>query len=260
MSWLEGILLGLVQGLTEFLPVSSSGHLFILQELLGVREEGILFEVTVHVATLVSVLCFYRQRVVALTLGALRGNRADWLYIAKLAVASLPAVVAVLTVGDFFEAQFESAPVVGLCLLLTGAVLWTTRRTLPHAHAPELTFTVALWIGCAQVAAILPGISRSGATIAAALALGVAPLAAAEFSFLMSVVAITGAAVLVLPELANVSASSAGPLIAGGVAALLAGVAAIWLFLRLLRARSFYRFAFYTWGVGALFLAWIFWA
>jgi undecaprenyl-diphosphatase len=107
------------------------------------------------------------------------------------------------------------------------------------------------------VLAILPGISRSGTTVAAALALGVAPVAAAQFSFLMSVIAISGAAVRSLPDLAGVPAGSVSPLLVGGVAALVAGVAAIWLFVRLLQTRGFYRFAYYTWAVGAAFLVWL---
>ncbi len=257
MSDLEAFLLGLVQGLTEFLPVSSSGHLVILQSLMGLQHEGLLFEVVVHVATLVSVLIFYRRRVAELVAGVLRWQTEALRYAAKLVLATLPAVAVVLLAGDFFEAQFGSPAVAGVCLLLTGSLLWTTRRTVETAHAPEPGWSAALWIGCAQALAILPGISRSGTTVAAALALGVAPAAAAEFSFLMSVIAITGAAVRSLPELRGVSPEAIGPLLVGGAVALVSGVAAIWLFVRLLRTRAFYRFAFYAWTAGATFLAWL---
>ena len=257
MSWLESILLGLVQGLTEFLPVSSSGHLVIAQELMGLEQEGLLFEVAVHVATLVSVLVFYRGRVLELVLGALRGERGAWEYGGKLLVATLPAVLFVLAFGDLLEAQFDQPHVAGVCLILTGGILWTTRRTAPNAQAAAPGWGAAFLIGCAQALAILPGISRSGTTVATALALGVNPIAAAEFSFLMSVPAITGAAVRMIPELGSVSADALPVLGAGALCALVSGIGAIWLFVRLLRTQAFYRFAYYTWAAGALFLLWL---
>ena len=257
MSELEAILLGFVQGLTEFLPVSSSGHLVIAQSLLGVHDEGVVFEIAVHVATLASVLVFYRARVASLVVGALRGDPAAIAYGAKLAVATLPAVAAVLLAGDLIEAQFESPAVVGVSLIVTGGILWTTRVTAGSASLAEPTFAVALLIGCAQVVGLVPGISRSGVTVAAALALGVRPVAAAEFSFLMSVIAIAGAAVRVAPQLLLSPPEQLAPLaIACGVA-MVSGIAAIWLFVHLLRTHGFHRFAYYTWCAGALFLAWL---
>jgi undecaprenyl-diphosphatase len=254
VSNLEALLLGLVQGLTEFLPVSSSGHLVLLQALFGVAQEGILFEVVLHVATLGSVLVFYRKKVASLLVGAVRGDADAWRYGLKLGMATAPAVLAVLLAGDFLEAQYESATTAGLCLLITGGILWTTRTTLPRAKADEPTWAAAFLIGCAQAFAILPGISRSGSTVAAALALGIAPAAAAEFSFMMSIVAIVGAAVRMAPELTAVPAGQALPLALGGAVALVSGVAAIWLFVKLLRSQAFYHFAWYAWTAGALAL------
>jgi undecaprenyl-diphosphatase len=211
----------------------------------------------VHVATLVSILIVYRRRIATLAAGVLSGRREALLYAAKLALATAPAVAAVLLAGDFVEAQFESPRVAGVCLLVTGAALWTTRRTLPAARLPEPGFAAALWIGCAQAVALLPGISRSGATVTAALALGVSPLAAAEFAFLMGVIAIAGAGVRAVPDLAHVSPGSAGVLALAMLAALAAGVAAITLFVRMLRNASFHRFALYCWAAGGLFLLWL---
>lgn len=255
MTHLESMLLGLVQGLSEFLPVSSSGHLVIAQELLGIAEEGLAFEVAVHVATLVSVLIFYREKVASLVMGALRGDAEAWQYGLKLGVASVPAVLAVLLVGDFLEAQFEAPPMVGVYLMITGLVLMTTRWTLPGAQSTEITWKAALLIGCAQACAILPGISRSGSTVAAALALGIAPVAAAEFSFLMSIIAITGAGVRMLADLDGGSGLALDVVGAGAVVATISGVAAIWLFVRLLESQRFHAFAYYTLPVGAAFLA-----
>ncbi len=256
MNAVEAIILGIVQGLTEFLPVSSSGHLVIVQSLMNVEQEGILFEVAVHVATLASVLIFYRARVASLIRGTLRLNRPDLEYVGKLAVATLPAVVLVLVAGDFIDEQFESPAAAGMGLLITGAILWSTRWTVGAARLPSPTWTAALLIGCAQSIAIAPGISRSGATVAAALALGVTPLAAAEFSFLMSSIAITGAAVRMIPEFEAVASEMMVPIALGMLAALISGIAAIWLFVRLLQSSGFHYFAYYTWPVGALVLIW----
>jgi undecaprenyl-diphosphatase len=253
----EGALLGLVQGLTEFLPVSSDGHLVIAQRLLGIAERGMVFEIVVHVATLAATLLFYRARVGALVRGALAREPDALRYGAKLAVATLPAVVAALAFGDLLEAQFESARVAALGLLFTGAVLWTTRRTFASARLAEPGWSTALWMGCAQALAILPGVSRSGLTLAAALALGVAPLAAAEFSFLMGVAAITGAAVWALPELLASPVSATPALSFGALTALVSGVAAIWFCIRLLSRGSLHWFAYYTWAAGLAMLLWL---
>jgi undecaprenyl-diphosphatase len=257
VTTLEALWLGIAQGLTEFLPVSSSGPLVLAQALLGLEQTGVVFEGAVHVATLVSVLVFSRRRVAGLVVDTLRGRPEALAYVGKLALATLPAVVLVLLMGDFLEGLFDRPAVVGGALLVTGAILWTTRSTLPRAHAEAPGWGAAWWIGCAQAFAIVPGISRSGSTVATALALGVAPAAAAEFSFLMSVPAILGAAVRKLPERAATPPAAATPLRVGSAAAGISGVAAIWLFVRLLRTQGFHAFAYYTWAVGALFLGWL---
>lgn len=266
-AWREGArlgpgdaaLLGVVQGLTEFLPVSSSGHLVVCEAVLGVQEQGIVFEVAVHVATLVAVVIFYRARVASLLAGALRGDPAAWRYGIKLGVATLPAVAAVLVTGDFFENLYESIAPVGLALWFTGIVVYTTRWTLPRARGEEPGWVDALLIGVAQAVAIIPGVSRSGSTVATALALGVAPPAAAEFSFLMSLPAILGALVLQLPKLGSIAPGAWVGLAVGGATALVSGVAALWLFVRLLRSRAFHHFAWYVWPLGAVILVWAHW-
>ena len=257
MNAVEAAFLGLVQGLSEFLPVSSSGHLVIAQEVLGVGEEGLLFEIAVHIATLASVVIFYWRRILDLVTGLLRGRRDAVEYAVKLVIATIPAVVAVLLFGDFLDAQFDSPSVAGFCLLVTGVLLMSTRVTAPRATLEAPSYGAALAIGCAQAFAIFPGISRSGSTVAMALAMGVRPVVAAEFSFLMSIIAITGAAVRSLPDLAAVDADRVAPLLVGGVVAMLSGVAAIWLFVRLLRTQGFHHFAWYTWSAGLLFLGWL---
>lgn len=258
MEQIESLLLGIVQGLTEFLPVSSSGHLVIFQSLLGVEPGGgIVFEVAVHVATLVAILVFYRHRIGALTSGALTADNDSWRYLGKLAVGTLPAVAAALLARDWIEAQFSDPGIAGVCLLITGGIVWSTRYTLRRGEAVEPSWVGAGLIGCAQTFAILPGITRSGSTVAVALALGIAPLAAAEFSFLLGVIAIAGAGVLLLPELAKISGAEITAIFLGGIAALVSGLAALWLFVWLLRGQRFYLFAWYAWIIGAATLIYL---
>ena len=254
MSGLEAIWLGLVQGLTEFFPVSSSGHLVIFQTLLGIRSEGgLLFEISVHVATLVAIVVFYRERIGGLIRGTLAADPDSLLYVGQLAAATLPAVAVGLFARDAVEEVFASPGWVAAALILTGFILWTTRWTVSRAHALRPTWGLAIGVGIAQALAIAPGISRSGTTVAVALALGLAPRVAAEFSFLLGTVAIAGAAVLMLPDLATASSGQLGNLALGSAAALLSGLVAIWAFVRMLDRQAFYLFAWYAWAVGLAF-------
>jgi undecaprenyl-diphosphatase len=244
VSGLEALWLGLLRGLSEFLPVSSSGHLVIVQVLLGAREQGLPFEFALQLATLGSVLVFYRRRVFALSAG----------YAAKLALATLPALLAMWLAGDLLVQRFGSARSTGLGLLVTGVLLWTTRRTLGQARLLEPGWGAALLIGCAQALVILPGVSRSGVSVSVALVLGVAPAAAAEFCFLMGAIAIAGAALRCVPELGAAAPEHATTLLLGSGAALICGIVAIWACVHTLRARVFHRFAYYTWAVGLVLL------
>ncbi|MEM1230614.1 MAG: undecaprenyl-diphosphate phosphatase [Pseudomonadota bacterium] len=255
---MDAIILGIVQGLTEFLPVSSSGHLVITQALLGTTPEGgILFEVALHLATLVAIVLFYFRRVFALALGALKGAADAWRYIGKLALATLPTIAVALVARDFIEAQFATPAVAGSLLLVTGAIVWSTRYTITRGTLEEPSWRDTLLIGCAQAFAILPGITRSGTTVAVAMALGMSPLAAAEFSFLMGVIAMAGAAVLLLPDLANAPPDMMTHIFAGGTAALISGLLALVAFVWLLRSQRFYVFAWYAWAAGGAFLLWL---
>jgi undecaprenyl-diphosphatase len=128
MTWWEAVILGIVQGLTEFFPVSSSGHLVIGEELLGLTVPGLLFDVAVHLATLVSVLIVYRERVLHLVRGALGlASESTWPYVLKIGLATVPAVIVGFTLKDFFEARFEDAVFAGTMILVTGCVVWSSR-------------------------------------------------------------------------------------------------------------------------------------
>lgn len=302
MTWWEALLLGVVQGLTEFFPVSSSGHLVITEQLLGLSVPGVSFDVALHVATLVSVLIMYRRRVASLALGAVgRGDTAAWPYLLKLLLASVPAAVAGLGFRDWFAARFDDPVFAGTMILVTGSFVWSSRwarpdgvrspldvlpiviaaavswiagmlvpfiavlaveaalfgiaRVTTRERSAEPGWGAALLMGIGQAVAILPGISRSGSTVLTGLWRRVDGIAVAEFSFLMSVPAILGAALLELPELTNgANQVSAVAIVIGAIAAGISGVVAIGLFVQMLRRQSFHAFAWYCWLAGALFV------
>jgi undecaprenyl-diphosphatase len=251
----EALLLGVVQGLTEFFPVSSSGHLVLAEALMGVNPPGLGFEVLVHLATLAAVLVLYGGRLFALARGTLRGEADSARYVGMLALASVPAAIAGLTLTEFVARTFDVPVLAAVMLLVTGCVVYAIRWLVPRAGRPDPGWPGAVAVGVMQAVALLPGISRSGMTVAAALGARTRPDRAAEFSFLLSVPAILGAAVLQLPELAR-SQLEAGPLelMAAAAAAFLAGLLAISLFVRWLRGGRFHLFAYYCWAVGGGYL------
>ena len=258
MNTLQALILGWVQGATEFLPVSSSGHLVMMQSLLGVSVEGVLFEIAVHVATLVSITLVYRERLVRLAQGVIKRRPDDLRYVGLLVIATIPAVVVGLGFKDSLEALFDAPLVPAGAFLVTGALLWSSRAALARSPEGHPTARIALLIGLAQCFALVPGISRSGSTVVAALWLGVAPVEAAAFSFLMALPAISGAAVLQVPDLlAAPPAIGLVPLAVGSLAAALTGILAIRTFVAMLRRRSFHQFALYLWVVGVAYGAWL---
>ncbi len=257
MTYWEGLLLGIVQGLTEFLPISSSGHLVVAQAAVGLAAPGVVVEVILHVATLLAVVIVYRTRLWNVAKGCIAGDRSAWRFVGLLTVGTIPAAVAGFVWSDVFERAFESLLVVGIDFLITGAVLWSTRAVVARADRAEPSLPAAGGIGIAQALAIFPGISRSGTTVAAALWWRVDPERAAEFSFLLAIPAIVGAAVLQLPALGSGAVSVAtGPLLGSFAAALVSGVVAIRLLVALLRRRAFHRFAPYCWAIGSVTIAW----
>jgi undecaprenyl-diphosphatase len=251
MTLLEALALGIVQGLTEFFPVSSSGHLVLAEALLGVNPPGVSFEVFVHLATLVSVLAFYRRRIAELIRGTLSGRADAISYLGKLAVATVPAAVVGIAVSGAISGLFDMPLAAAASLLVTGAVVFSTRWLAGRGDRPSPGWLGSVAVGVAQAAALIPGISRSGITVTAALAAKTGREAAAEFSFLLSVPAILGASLLGIPELMDYEMGiGAFPLVAASLGAFAAGFAAIFFFVHTLRVGHFHRFAYYCWAVG----------
>ncbi len=260
MTLFDAVLLGIVQGLTEFLPVSSSGHLVLGEALLGLTTPGVVFEVTVHVATLCAVCWVFRRRLGGLLSGMAHGDAGSYAYVGLLLVATVPAAIIGTTMSGWIEPLFDRPVVAAALLLVTGGIVWTLRITTGRAERERPTTRDAILVGIAQAVAILPGISRSGTTVAAGVGLGVAPARMAEFSFLMSIPAIAGAAVLQIPDVRGAGAViGAAPLVVAFAAAVLSGILAIGIFVRMLGRGTFYRFAYYCWAAGAAYLlaAWL---
>ena len=249
----QALIMGIVQGLTEFLPVSSSGHLVIVPHLLGWTDPfitSLAFSVMLHLGTLVALLVYFRADwlvIIPAGVGSLRerslgtdpNRKLAWL----LVVATIPAVIAGPILNDRLEAAVRTAEDVAIALVIGAAILWLADQVGRKVDGIEkVTFPLALVFGLAQSIALVPGISRAGMTFSAGLFAGLTREAAARFSFLMATPIIAGAGVFEARKLVTGEAGvpvQAGPLVVGMVAALVAGLAAIHLMLRYLRTHSY---------------------
>jgi len=270
MNTTEAILLGIIQGLTEFLPVSSSGHLVLFQQIFGLKEAELFFDVCVHLGTLVAViLVFHREigNIIAalLRLVSLAGQkdkfrqRVDSDPDAKMAlliiIGSIPTAILGLMFHNIADRLFSAPFFTGLMLVVTGSLLWLTRRARLNGEKTGLTGfsrTKAFFIGIVQGLAIIPGISRSGSTISIGLLLGINRETAARYSFLLSIPAIVGAGLLSLKDgLSQVDPVIRLSLLGAGSAALV-GYGALKVLLRMVKTGHLYVFAPYCWLVGIL--------
>ena len=253
MSLLEAIVLGVIQGLTEFLPVSSSGHLELGKALLGIEANSdVTFTIVVHGATVLSTIVVFHRDILGLIKGALqfRSNESTD-YILKIAISAIPVVALGLLFKEEIESLFSNnVLLVGCMLLVTGALLAFTYYS-PRV-GDEVSRTKAFLIGIAQAIAVLPGISRSGSTIAVGLLLGVDKKKVARFSFLMVLIPIIGANAkdIVDGGMAN-SSVTAPPLIIGFLAAFLSGVLACRWMIAIVTRGKLIHFAYYCFIVGA---------
>ncbi len=257
MTTLQALILGMIQGLTEFLPVSSSGHLVIFQHLFAISEPPLTFDILVHLGTLVAVFVAFWPDIY----GILRRPFTRLTYL--ILVGIIPAGLAGYLLAPYFEKAFDSLMVVGLGLIFTGFILkWSeaiSRRIIFYKDSDDTRYREALFIGLWQALAILPGISRSGSTIAAGLIAGLDRQFAAHYSFLLSIPVILGAAVFELKDL-NTSMLSANllPYIVGPLTAAVFGYLAIKVVLRLVNRGNLSIFSYYCWALAAFTLIWAF--
>lgn len=219
-DWFQVVLLALIQGFSEFLPISSSAHLVLPAQLMGWPDQGLLFDVAVHIGTLLAVLVYYRRDLLAVAgdlFPGLRGERWQAGELWRLAVATLPAVGTGLLLGDVIESQLRSVGVIAVTTILFGLLLGVAARRPgardPHPEATEpVSLRDALLIGVAQTLALVPGVSRSGVTITAALLLGYRAGTSARFSFLLSVPLIAGAMLFIVLDISEADFGAVTPM------------------------------------------------
>ena len=265
MTILEAIVLGILQGLTEFLPVSSSGHLVLMQHFLGIKESQVFFDVMLHFGTLGAVVIVYHQLIGALVrtgfstlvqgdfyrqpLRTIRESshlRLIWF----LLLGSIPTGLIAVLFKDSLEAIFGKPIVVACMLIITGLILQLSRfgQKRPRAETPLRAWHTPL-IGIAQGLAITPGISRSGSTISISLLLGLSPQVAAQYSFLLSILAILGAVVIKLKDVGEITIAPA-VIVAGTLASFIVGYIALRLLLAMLNRGKFSIFSYYCFALG----------
>jgi undecaprenyl-diphosphatase len=256
VSLLHAIVLGIVQGLGEFLPVSSSAHLALVPWLLHWDDPGLAFDVALHVGTLIAVLWYFREQWLALVKAALgQGTDENRRRVGFLIVATIPGAIAGLALEKYADTAFRDPRLIAIVLIVMGIVLWLVDKVADSDRAlPSMRWRDALLIGLAQMFAIIPGVSRSGSTITAGRALRFTREDAAVFSFLMSMPIIAAAALLKLPHVLRTEGVS-GPLVAGVLASAVSGWLAISVLLRFVVRRSYGVFAVYRIVVGLIVLA-----
>jgi undecaprenyl-diphosphatase len=251
-SFQKVIILAIVQGLTEFLPVSSSGHLVLGRRYLGLSTPGTILEVGLHFGTLLAILIYYRNSIFSLISRSLRGDRETIRYAVAILVSMLPAIIAYSLWNDGIESTFANAVLAGFMLCVTGVSLLSSRFIRPGDKV-RISLVPAFIIGAAQAFAMLPGISRSGFTIMAARFLGIRRHDAAQFSFLMAVPVLAGAAVLNVNEVLNGETGDLTgiSLLTGVLVSAAVGYAAIAILLKALAKGSFWLFGLYCIGIGS---------
>jgi undecaprenyl-diphosphatase len=263
---LSAALLGVIQGLTEFLPVSSSGHLILARAFFGwdPGRYGVPFDVACHVGTLVAVLAYFRRdvwKLIETAPGALTGRQGDWYHLGRLIIAgTIPIVIVGGLFADVIETSLRSPAVVAVTLVIGGIGLILAERLGPrNRRVDQLGYGHAVLVGAAQAAALAPGISRSGATITMAMLLGLERYAAARFVFLMSLPAIVAAAVKEAIDLRAVGIAGIPVSIfaVGFVVSALVGYLTVKYFMRFLATHSLSGFAYYRFALAGVTVAWL---
>lgn len=256
----QALVLGTLQGLTEFLPVSSSAHLSLTPWVLGWPPAGLAFDVSLHIGTLIALVWYFRDEWLRVARGSVtlltqrRLVDDDSRMAFFIGIATVPAGVAGLLLEDLAETAFRAPIITAIALIVMGALLWLVDAKVSLARSrADMTWRDALLVGFAQCLALVPGVSRSGSTITAGRALGFDRSSAAVFSFLMSLPIILAAAIFKVPDAIRESGVSA-PLLVGIAAAAASSWLAIAVLLRFVRSRSYAVFAVYRFALGALIL------
>ncbi len=262
MTFIKAIVLGAIQGLTEFLPISSSGHLALAQYFLNVKETPLIFDIMLHVGTLVAIILVFIRDIIDIIL-AIFGRepspnrdsnfktiRSGRMFLIYIIIGSIPTMIIAMIIEKFVEQAFTSPIIVSVMLILTGVILWLSGINGPRRITHHGVNTLkAFVIGIAQGISALPGISRSGATISTALILGVSGEESARYSLLLSIPAIIGATIFELKDISSVDIPIS-VILAGTLAAFVVGYVAIRFLLRVLKQGYFFRFAYYCWFIG----------
>lgn len=259
VSLLEAIILGIVQGLGEFLPISSSAHLILVPWLFKWPDPGLTFDIGLHLGTLVAVLVFFWKDWIQLLKGAIGGFRTTegrlfWF----LVLATIPGALIGFVLEDTAETVFRNPMLIAIMLIIMGIILyWADQRGKKSVSLERINLGTALAIGLAQSLAIIPGVSRSGATMTTALLLGLNREDAARFSFLLSTPIIFGAGVIKMPELVANPEMITVNFIVGIVVSAVVGLASIGFLLKYLQTKTFLPFAWYRFLLGALVLIFV---
>jgi undecaprenyl-diphosphatase len=263
LNYFESILLGLIQGIAEFLPISSSGHLVLAQSMMKSFEQpGLLFDTLLHFATLCAVFIFFRKKIktlfVALSGIFIHSNRIVYFenknFLWGIIIASIPTAIIGLTLENVVETKLSYPVYVGYALIITSIILMISDK---FQGKSKITLPIAFLIGIVQGFAVVPGISRSGSTIAAALFLGIKREEAAEFSFLISLPAILGATILQLRKLDGFDMTQLPIYGAGMLAAFISGIIAIAVMMQIVKKASLKVFAIYCLIIGIVAIVWI---
>ncbi len=269
MSYFEAVILGLVQGLAEFLPISSSGHLALIQQCFGISDDKVLlFAVLLHVGTLISVFIVYWKDIweliveLCLTIKDLctgKGLRLAERPVRKLGVmiivATIPTAIIGLLFNDFFDSLYTSVIPIGVGLIITGFLLvFAERMGEGNRGIQQMNFRNAIFIGLVQGVAICPGISRSGSTLFGSLICNLDRKFAVKFVFLISIPSILGSAVLEAPAAieAGVTAADVGPILVGMLVAAVSGLIAIKTMIKIVSDKKLSYFSYYVWALGLI--------
>lgn len=257
MDMIQAVVLGLVQGLGEFLPISSSAHLVLVPWLMNWVYSGLTFDIALHFGTLIAVVIyFWKDWIKLLHKGFTKPKEREGKLFWYLVLATIPGGIIGLLLEDIAETVFRHPVLIACMLILLGIILYVVdRQGKKQIDVEQITLKTSFLIGLSQALAIIPGVSRSGVTMTMALALGMTREGAARFSFLLSAPIILGAAAVKMPEIiANPAMIDAG-FIVGMIVACLSGLAAIGFLLRYVQTKTFLPFVIYRFGLGILILS-----